>query len=175
MTRWLEATAFLSLRLPGASLWRKLRDFNSRQNEKLASGGGNEGDRKLSLRNDYLRSGGRSNNRRGLPLHRLPKADRHGVPRWHFQLARHIRLKSGTPKTYLKIAESGNKRCLAFCSECGSPIYSVAAEPNPSIYGLRVGGLDQRGEFSPPKGQIWCRSALSWSMDISGAKLYERG
>ena len=92
-----------------------------------------------------------------------------------FSLPGTFRLKSGTPKTYLKTAESGNKRFLAFCSDCGSPIYSMADEPNPSIYGLRVGGLDQRAEFSPPKGQIWCRSALSWSMDISGAKPHERG
>ena len=31
-------------------------------------------------------------------------------------------LKSGTPKRYIKTAESGNKRAHAFCPECGTPI-----------------------------------------------------
>ena len=86
-----------------------------------------------------------------------------------------FRLKSGTPKIYIKTAESGNKRAHAFCPECGTPIYSAAPGPNPSIYGLRVGGIDQRADFGPPTRQIWCRSALSWSMDISGVERAERG
>jgi hypothetical protein len=31
-------------------------------------------------------------------------------------------LRSGTPKIYIKTAESGNKRAHAFCSECGTPL-----------------------------------------------------
>jgi hypothetical protein len=31
-------------------------------------------------------------------------------------------LLSGTPKTYVKTAESGNKRLHAFCGSCGTPI-----------------------------------------------------
>jgi hypothetical protein len=42
-----------------------------------------------------------------------------------------FRLKSGTPKIYIKTAESGNKRAHAFCPECGTPIYSAVPEPNP--------------------------------------------
>ena len=86
-----------------------------------------------------------------------------------------FRLKSGRPKIYIKTAESGNKRAHAFCPECGTPIYSAAPEPNPSTYGLRVGGIDQRAEFAPPMHQIWCRSALSWSMNISNIERAERG
>src|SRR3954466_13775626 len=52
-----------------------------------------------------------------------------------------FRLLSGTPKTYIKTAESGTKRSHAFCPECGTPIWSTADEANPSTYGLRVGGL----------------------------------
>ena len=40
-------------------------------------------------------------------------------------------LKSGTPKIYIKTAESGNNRAHAFCPECGTPIYAAAPEPNP--------------------------------------------
>jgi hypothetical protein len=37
-------------------------------------------------------------------------------------------LRSGTPKIYIKLAESGNKRAHAFCANCGTPIY--ATEPD---------------------------------------------
>src|SRR5215468_12032698 len=58
-----------------------------------------------------------------------------------------FRLKSGTPKIYIKTAESGNKRAHAFCPECGTPIYSTAPGGNPTSYGLRVGALDRRADF----------------------------
>ena len=32
-----------------------------------------------------------------------------------------FRLKTGTPKIYVKTAESGNKRAHGFCAECGTP------------------------------------------------------
>ena len=31
-----------------------------------------------------------------------------------------------TPKSYVKTAESGNKRRHAFCGDCGTPIYACA-------------------------------------------------
>jgi hypothetical protein len=83
-------------------------------------------------------------------------------------------LTSGTPRIYIKTAESGTKRAHGFCPECGTPIYSTAVEPNPSVYGLRVGGLDQRAELAPPVRQIWCRSAMPWAMDITQVAQAER-
>jgi hypothetical protein len=82
-------------------------------------------------------------------------------------------LRSGTPKIYIKTAESGNKRAHAFCPECGTPIYSTAPGADPASYGLRVGALDRRAELRPAK-QGWCRSALPWSMDITGVERFER-
>jgi len=73
---------------------------------------------------------------------------------------------NGEPKIYVKTAESGAKRAQAFCPECGTPIYSAAAE-NPQEFGLRIGTIRQRAELRPAK-QIWCRSALGWAMDLSG-------
>ena len=35
-----------------------------------------------------------------------------------------FRFLSGEPKTYVKIADSGNERVLAFCPQCGTPVYS---------------------------------------------------
>jgi hypothetical protein len=83
-----------------------------------------------------------------------------------------FKLLSGPPKTYIKTAESGNKRAQAFCGNCGSPIY--AADPvNPKIFSVRVGTLTQRDAL-PPKRQIWCRSALPWSAHIQSLDRSER-
>jgi hypothetical protein len=73
-------------------------------------------------------------------------------------------LRSGTPKTYIKVAANGNKRAHGFCPNCGTPIY--ATDPHePRSYGIRVGTLKQRGEL-PPRQQIWYRSALAWVADL---------
>jgi hypothetical protein len=81
-------------------------------------------------------------------------------------------LKSGTPKVYVKTADSGSRRAQAFCPECGTPIYS-AAPGDPPSYSLRVGTLDRRAELLPAR-QIWCHSALPWSMDLHGVEQLER-
>jgi hypothetical protein len=81
-------------------------------------------------------------------------------------------LKSGTPKIYIKTAESGNKRAHAFCPNCGTPIY--ATDPHePRAYGIRVGTLKQRAELRPRR-QIWYRSALAWVTDIRDIPHIER-
>ena len=82
-------------------------------------------------------------------------------------------VRSGSPKTYLKTAESGNRRAHAFCPDCGTPLWAAAPGPDPATVGLRVGTLDQRAELKPAR-QGWCRSALPWSMDLSGVARFER-
>jgi len=76
-----------------------------------------------------------------------------------------LKLRGGTPRTYIKTAESGNKRAHAFCPECGTPLYSTSVEDDPQFYGLRVGTARQRAQL-PPKKQGWCRSAMPWAMNI---------
>lgn len=75
-----------------------------------------------------------------------------------------FRLVRGEPHKYVKTADSGNRRIHAFCGNCGTPIYACALENTPS-YSLRVGNINQRA-LLPPKRQIWCRSAVPWSMDL---------
>ena len=77
-----------------------------------------------------------------------------------------FKLLKGEPKIYIKTADSGAKRAHAFCPNCGTPIYA-AAVTDPQTYSLRVGTIRQRVELRP-KRQIWCGSALPWSMDLSG-------
>ncbi|HET7880520.1 MAG TPA: GFA family protein [Acetobacteraceae bacterium] len=85
-----------------------------------------------------------------------------------------FRLKSGAPKTYIKTAESGTQRAHAFCPECGTPIYSAPLESSPRSYGLRVGVIEQRAQLAAPARQIWCRSALPWSMNLSAVGQSDR-
>jgi hypothetical protein len=76
-----------------------------------------------------------------------------------------FRLLRGTPKSYVKTAESGTKRLQAFCGDCGSAVYATSPE-NQTIYNLRLGALKQRAQLSP-KRQIWMESALDWAKDIT--------
>ena len=87
--------------------------------------------------------------------------------------AEHFVLRSGTPKSYVKTAESGNKRRHAFCGNCGTPIYACA-EDNPQSYALRVGTITQRASFSP-KRQGWRRSALFWVNALAAVPATEKG
>jgi len=75
-----------------------------------------------------------------------------------------FRLLGGEPKIYVKTGESGRKRVQSFCANCGTPIYSADATA-PQVYSIRLGTVRQRAEL-PPKVQIWCRSALPWTMRL---------
>jgi hypothetical protein len=83
-------------------------------------------------------------------------------------------LLRGTPKIYVKLADSGNQRAMLFCGDCGSPVYSHAAVEHPTSYGLRVGSLREREALIPRK-RIWCESALAWSDNLDGMTRFERG
>lgn len=76
-----------------------------------------------------------------------------------------FRMLSGEPRIYIKTADSGAKRAHTFCADCGAPVYSSDVT-TPKFYSLRVGCLDQRAELAPRK-QIWCKSAMPWSRDLS--------
>lgn len=75
-------------------------------------------------------------------------------------------LLSGSPKTYVKTAESGAKRAQAFCPDCGSAIYATSVGDGPKTLGLRVGCIRQCAELRPQR-QFWTRSALGWIGDIA--------
>ena len=74
-------------------------------------------------------------------------------------------LLHGKPSVYVKVADSGAKRAQEFCSNCGSPLFTYDLE-SPEKVGLRVGCIDQRSQLQPSK-QIWCKSALAWSSDLT--------
>lgn len=80
---------------------------------------------------------------------------------------------NGTPRTYIKTADSGAKRLHAFCGNCGSPIYASDVE-NPQSYSLRVGTITQRAAFTPHR-QIWRRSALPFVDAIATIPATDKG
>jgi len=82
-----------------------------------------------------------------------------------------FRLLTGQPKIFVKTAQSGAKRALAFCPECGTSLYgSDVVEPK--SYSLRIGTARQRHQLVPKK-QIWHYSALSWVAEIEQIEKFE--
>ena len=85
-----------------------------------------------------------------------------------------FKLLSGAPKTYVKIAESGNKRAQVFCPECSSALYATSVGGDgPKVFGLRIATARQRDQL-PPKRQIWFRSAQHWVTDIDAVAKVEK-
>jgi len=84
-----------------------------------------------------------------------------------------FRLLSGTPKVYVKTAESGNQRTQTFCPDCGSPIYSGPASADATVLSLRVGTLRQRDQLAP-RDQFWSRSAQAWLQNIASIHSHEK-
>jgi hypothetical protein len=83
-----------------------------------------------------------------------------------------LRFLKGTPKIYVKTAESGRQRAQGFCGTCGTPIY--AADPHEAkLFNLRTGVLAERAELKPLR-QIWCRSALDWVSELGGMTMDEK-
>lgn len=76
-------------------------------------------------------------------------------------MAGNITFLTGSPSSYIKTAESGNKRAQVFCGACATQIYSSEPGDDPPVYMLRVGTIKQRDKL-PPKSVIWARSAQSW-------------
>ena len=74
-------------------------------------------------------------------------------------------LLRGELKTYVKTADSGTKRALTFCPECGTRIHAKTVGEGSPFWGLRAGTIRQRQELTP-KFQVFRRSALPWTDDL---------
>ena len=72
-----------------------------------------------------------------------------------------FRLLRGTPKAYVKTAESGRRRAQLFCGDCGSSLFS-RRETTPETTVLRAGAFDDPPEMKLT-AHIWTKSARPWS------------
>ena len=72
---------------------------------------------------------------------------------------------NGQTKSYIKVAQSGNRRAQVFCPECGSPLWATTPE-NPTSVIIRLGCVRQRAQLKPT-AQIWEHSALPWVFGLA--------
>jgi len=84
-----------------------------------------------------------------------------------------FRLLTGELSSYEKVADSGSVRSRTFCPKCGTNLYARTIGEGTGFFGLRVGTISQRSELVP-LAQVWTRSALSWSSDLTGVKSFEQ-
>jgi hypothetical protein len=77
----------------------------------------------------------------------------------------HFQLTSGTLKTFVKTAESGRRRALDFCPECGTRIVARPVAGEEGLLSVRAGSIRQRAELRP-RARLWARSALPWIEDL---------
>jgi len=80
---------------------------------------------------------------------------------------------TGTPKLYVKTADSGNQRAQAFCGNCGTQLY--ATEPDtPKVIGFRLGCINERAKLKPTI-QIFGKSTMPWLQDLHNVALHQTG
>lgn len=77
---------------------------------------------------------------------------------------------TGQPKMYQDgNTDSGNKIQRAFCSNCGSSIYSAS----PNMPGSQVVKLGLFDEIPKPAMELYCKSRVFWQKPVDGAKQFD--
>lgn len=74
----------------------------------------------------------------------------------------------GQTKSYIKVAQSGNRRAQVFCPECATPLWATAPE-NPTSVVVRLGCVKQKAQLKPAV-QIWQHSALPWLSELDAMR-----
>ena len=77
-----------------------------------------------------------------------------------------FRLVSGEPRAYVKIADSGNRREMAFCATCGTQLWACDEVSDTGRISIRAGTVRQRRQLVPRR-HLWYRSAQPWLEDIA--------
>jgi hypothetical protein len=71
----------------------------------------------------------------------------------------------GVTKSYVKVAQSGNRRAQVFCPECATPLWATAPETPTSIV-VRLGCVKENAQLKPTV-QIWHHSAQPWLQELN--------
>ncbi|MBK7136136.1 MAG: GFA family protein [Rhodocyclales bacterium] len=72
---------------------------------------------------------------------------------------------TGSPKVYIKTAQSGSKRAQAFCGECGTPLLPPPRQS--SDVRRPAGCVEERAQLAPPSNSglvhpcLWRRHDLA--------------
>jgi hypothetical protein len=76
---------------------------------------------------------------------------------------------TGQPKVYQdRNTDSGVAIQRAFCSNCGSPIYTAS----PSMPGAKIIKLGLFDDIPKPSMEVFCRAIRSWEKPIDGANQF---
>ena len=84
-----------------------------------------------------------------------------------------FRLTAGTLKTVGKIADSGTRRAMTFCVDCGTRIYGMVVDNPTASLTVRLGTVNQRADLAP-RNQVWCSSRLPWVELVEGIPAHEQ-
>lgn len=86
-----------------------------------------------------------------------------------------FRFTAGEPNFFIKQADSGNVRRMAFCGACGTHLCSMPENPDEegSFISVRLATADQFGELKP-SGEIFCDSRVSWLQPLEGTMQFAR-
>jgi hypothetical protein len=91
-----------------------------------------------------------------------------GVPRAAFHV------DGDTLASFATIGEDhGGETERSFCSNCGSPLFSMAAAA-PDFAFVKVGTLDD-SSWVQPAVEVWTRSAQPWAQHFENTARMERG
>jgi hypothetical protein len=77
----------------------------------------------------------------------------------------------GTEKTYVRIADSGNKCVFHFCPECGSTVY-YHLETAPDVFAVPVGAFADP-TFPEPKFSVYEARKHSWIRMPEGVERWD--
>jgi len=76
-----------------------------------------------------------------------------------------LQIRSGTPRTYTKTAESGARSEQAFCDQCGTHLFGTVLGSSPLLCSIRLGTIHQRDQLRPV-AQLWTRSRMPWVTEL---------
>ena len=79
-----------------------------------------------------------------------------------------FRLLSGTPRVYVKTAESGRRRVQTFCADCGTPIYSATGD------GDRTRRHDPSARSADPERSILGALIAPWLQHLARMKKMQK-
>lgn len=82
-------------------------------------------------------------------------------------------ITAGTPKGYIRTADSGHELTRYFCPDCGSPLYTASPRHPDTIY-VKAGSLDDPSLVRPGH-QNWTSRTVPWSVLDPALPAFEKG
>jgi hypothetical protein len=82
-----------------------------------------------------------------------------------------VKVTKGSVKSFTKTADNGKPITRQFCTECGTPMFSVPSEA--PMFIVKAGTLDD-GSWLKPSLTLWTSSAQPWAHIDKSAPTFEK-